>query len=786
MAVDAAKLYIGYKVVDSLKDLVVNSAQAAARFDTLGIVLDRIGKNTNYTTAEIHGFVEGLQQTGIAGIEARQVIAQMIQSNLDLSKSTQLARVAQDAAVIANLNSSETLQRMTHAIQANSVEIVRTIGLNVSFEAAVKKLATELGKTTDQLTEQEKVQARMNAIIEAGVNIQGTYEAAMTSASKQIQSFKRYVQDFEVAFGKAFDPALTQLVFGASDALKQLTETIKDPAFQRSLEDAAREIAGTLVEGMKFLISNRETIISVFKGMADAVTLTVKTVVALNRGLDEMLDKAYGIDRRSYKNKLQEDLEKNLRLLDYYEKTNVPGRSAYIEQLQQEIGLQRDKLSLLNQEKQTRVDLENQAWSYLSSGRATANVGQDLPKAVESVTKAQAGKVRQFWDVYHRTLDDEVEYEKFKLEEQRREFSAVVNDKEALARWYYAELNKLTTKGYADLMHEVDGWRSLAEIMADAQIYPSETRFKDVKASTGEYIADMKRIREEAAKIYGEGNVVSEYPAPPQVDWEQYVKPAEDYIMRHRELIGGYRSDLAKQTQKEIEAGGVVFDGWLRELANEWEESGNYLTQLSQRTAESMQDNFSDLFFDAFTGKLKDLEDYTDAVFNSILRAAADMSGQLTTQLIFGKGSVSPGGGGGAGGGLVGLIGSLVGSLGFGGGGGEAVATGLAPMSQTTAMALVRHAGGVVDGSGPLRQVPAWMVSGAPRFHNGLAPDEFVGILQRGERVLSRREARNMNTNSTTINVNVNAPNGRLDRDSLGQLQASVYATMQRAARRNT
>ena len=58
----------------------------------------------------------------------------------------------------------------------------------------------------------------------------------------------------------------------------------------------------------------------------------------------------------------------------------------------------------------------------------------------------------------------------------------------------------------------------------------------------------------------------------------------------------------------------------------------------------------------------------------------------------------------------------------------------------------VLHAGGIVGSAGPARMVPAMAFADAPRMHSGgmagLRADEVPAILQRGERVLSRREAR--------------------------------------------
>jgi hypothetical protein len=78
--------------------------------------------------------------------------------------------------------------------------------------------------------------------------------------------------------------------------------------------------------------------------------------------------------------------------------------------------------------------------------------------------------------------------------------------------------------------------------------------------------------------------------------------------------------------------------------------------------------------------------------------------------------------------------------------------------------AAVSHAGGIVGLSGHQRRVPALAFAGAPRLHAGgwagLRPDEVPTILQRGERVLNRREAANYGRAGTAapgITVNIDA-----------------------------
>lgn len=74
--------------------------------------------------------------------------------------------------------------------------------------------------------------------------------------------------------------------------------------------------------------------------------------------------------------------------------------------------------------------------------------------------------------------------------------------------------------------------------------------------------------------------------------------------------------------------------------------------------------------------------------------------------------------------------------------------------------ASIFHDGGVVGGTAPTRMVPAMAFASAPRMHAGgfagLRPDEVPAILQRGERVLSRREvAGSMQAQSTVVRIDL-------------------------------
>lgn len=91
----------------------------------------------------------------------------------------------------------------------------------------------------------------------------------------------------------------------------------------------------------------------------------------------------------------------------------------------------------------------------------------------------------------------------------------------------------------------------------------------------------------------------------------------------------------------------------------------------------------------------------------------------------------------------------------------------------------VLHAGGVVGGTAPARMVPAMAFAGAPRMHSGgwagLRPDEMPAILQKGERVLNRREAAQYGAGgSQNVTINIQTRDAESFRQSRTQVSADI------------
>jgi len=270
-----------------LGGLVKDTALLAARYESLGIVINKMGANAGYTAREINSVAMALQQSGIAMVESRSTIARMIQANIDLAKATDLSRLAQNAAIIGNINSSEAFGRMIYGIQSAQTEMLRTIGINVNFEQSYVRMAAALGRNVKDLDEQEKSLARVNAVLERAPDLAGVYTAAMQTTGKQLTSLGRYVDDFKVKAGQAFGPSTTVLVKTLTETLKGLSGEIDELKDSGDLAEYAMDGALGLLEAFNVILNGISIVQKAFLGLKLAAGTALEVGAQANLKLVE-------------------------------------------------------------------------------------------------------------------------------------------------------------------------------------------------------------------------------------------------------------------------------------------------------------------------------------------------------------------------------------------------------------------------------------------------------------------------------------------------------------------
>jgi hypothetical protein len=183
--------------------------------------------------------------------------------------------------------------------------------------------------------------------------------------------------------------------------------------------------------------------------------------------------------------------------------------------------------------------------------------------------------------------------------------------------------------------------------------------------------------------------------------WLNAIDPMKQYRDQLRDLSNAQRQGLISGVDAERVRTHVEMEQWKAEFPD--------LAKAAQDAAQGMQGAFETFFYDPMKMGLKGL-----------LAAFVDMIRKIVAQWMAAQ-----------------MTNMIMGMFGGGGGGGGGAAAGV-----------LVHSGGVIGGGGlPTKSVSPWAFVGAPRLHAGallgLGRDEVPAILQTGEEVLSRSDARN-------------------------------------------
>jgi len=190
--------------------LIAKTTLTAARTEELGVVIENLGRVSGYTEDELYATEEQIKDLGITTQGARTIMSRFMGAQLDLADASKIARAAQDLAVIGMEDSSVAAENLTYAIASMQPRILRQYGIFVNLNDVYEETAVTLGKTTEELTENEKRQGMLNAVLNQAGNFAGTYEAAMDTAGKQLRSFRRYTEEMANEFGEHFLPYLSE------------------------------------------------------------------------------------------------------------------------------------------------------------------------------------------------------------------------------------------------------------------------------------------------------------------------------------------------------------------------------------------------------------------------------------------------------------------------------------------------------------------------------------------------------------------------------------------------
>ena len=335
----------------------------------------------------------------------------------------------------------------------------------------------------------------------------------------------------------------------------------------------------------------------------------------------------------------------------------------------------------------------------------------------------------------------------------------------------------------------------LRKSAATAGLMEEQTRFDAEGAEkVGQADAERFQVEYEAAKQHHQ-RMLDLYDERLQAAKENYGEDSAKYKelqLEKEKYQKQTNAELIKLQDKfrreQIRASGSVWEQLQLGLTNakdKMEDDLIDLADLSKSTAETISDEFSSVFSDFIMGSKSASEawkSFTDSILQQITKVMTEyLTKKFMTMIMNMMGSSSSKSGGGmtgppqAGSGtqsqssesqMVGMIGSIIG--------------------------MFAHRGGKVGVTNLEKRpvdVGALADSMVPRLHNGLKPDEFPAILQKGEEVRSKDQVQDEEKQQQPrIQQNISVktgPDGKVAQESMQQMQRKAARSLNNAMRRS-
>jgi hypothetical protein len=270
---------------------------AAARVEEMSVVTGVLADRFGVSSEEAIGAIDQMRKMGIRMEAAQRTVAEFIRYQMDMNDAIALGAVAQNAAVIANKDSTDTLEGLLNGILTYNSKTIRTNGIVVNLSNDVRRMADSMGYATEELTGQEKTQLALQAVLKEGIRIEGVYaETQEQSALKRARSLKRLVDNLQVVIGKPFLNAFGNLVDVATKFLVTMEELSQagTPFYEFLLKVGA--ISGIVTEGLMNMTEGATRAATEFASTLgdkmmrvgeEALTWGVNIAVQLGEGLIE-------------------------------------------------------------------------------------------------------------------------------------------------------------------------------------------------------------------------------------------------------------------------------------------------------------------------------------------------------------------------------------------------------------------------------------------------------------------------------------------------------------------
>ena len=206
-------------MASSVEEMQSKSSVVFGKFvDSVRGQLEQFGNEVGRSTHELEQMASSIQDTFVPMGFARGEASKL---------SVQLTKLAVDVASFNNASDVETMMAFQSALVGNH-ETVRRFGVVIT-EATLKQELLRMGinKSAKDITNAEKVQARLNLIIAGTADAHGDAERTSDSFANSSRALTSALDELVVSAITPMLPALTNMVIGLTNTVKATEDFLR-------------------------------------------------------------------------------------------------------------------------------------------------------------------------------------------------------------------------------------------------------------------------------------------------------------------------------------------------------------------------------------------------------------------------------------------------------------------------------------------------------------------------------------------------------------------------------
>lgn len=636
----AAKVFVVQQAITKVWSLASKGADFEETMTRLNRQMSQFQLNA---TLMVGGMVS--VSNGVLSVERAATLAsRALAIGMNPDQINTFVKAADSLEDVMGTDLPSAFEELIQAAITGRGKVLANIGVFVDLEEETKKLAVATGRTTEQISNQEKVMLTAKAITEqAGDALHKLSDGAISDADRLKQVEAKW-DNLWLTIGQGAKTATVTALEWIGKLAEEMKKDKYIPGmslFRQVEKNAPGSPANPKTQEILGQAITQDTLGNLQR-KRDAFALSAgnripateaKTLVAtrldaqndrVNKGLEGDLERT----RATFEQlaKLYEE-DARLQLMTQVELTTAKGELAV-----REVESVRDKLRKeLAQENQFNKDkIKN---GFESTQDKITEEERHKTKVFEINQAIKANAV----DLSHAILDAEIGTTKARGEAEE----ALGKRKIEIAQSTYAIEQEIRNRASAD--SEIYWQGEFA--MADANMKSDQEIAQMERAQLREQLAfKLKLTQEETDRLLF-------FRKAQDFDGVRQIAGRADPELSPERVEGLVESANAKDMKAAERANNDFFASWNRGLKNYSQNRDSVFgmsADMARRTAQAMESGFQKFFFDAMEGKFTSFKDVLNSVLDFTKQIIAQMVAQLTTMAVIG--AVTGGVGGGAGG----------------------------------------------------------------------------------------------------------------------------------------